>query len=922
MRKEGAALATKHGIKYNGRFQQIHQQNLEDNPKGHWQEFCQKLAENAPLRCRSCQQLRETIIPASAQPASEKTSAPALQDQAPASSREEASENLSLVISRGHGRPPKGTQPTSLSAWISSNRPGMYTFVCGTTWRCNVCQKECGFRYVTEAGVSRITEHESSRMHKNRASSSGVFAAVPCVGLAIGRGDVADLDAFQACFEKWMESGLLRIANTTKDVLEQVQLSWQEEFLTLKHQRCEGRRPSSAKACAACVNLAASRALHQAVGKWAFKIDLANCAQTLLFGDSAGKAKVQSDMAMAEYKDLSEVRRDLEEFLALKDEGKMVRYVRHKLQSLPSSSQTPRLKAWLEAKLAGLRNLSKEVSDTSVYHTLCTEFSANLASGTIRRDDLVIASKVLSGQLRASKIVCCLLSSFFDKQSKISRGCQKRLCTSAHADEETMREIYFQFGWTASSKALLKEFGLSLSAKPRVDFRMELLPWPFLAHVDPVALKHNAEVCLQHLESEGERTVFLSIDETCWHATYALVSGLYGRGEPAMQHIIGGYWCRDQGEDWAVLENTTDVPQTKLAKLTMHITAVRTDTSSRTFDMACYPVRPGGEVDQSHECLRATGECLLALTASNAGVPPLGVAFDGGPVNHLLAKATLGTLEIPRGVPFWESCEAKRHKGLLYIPHGYLQHGDRVVLGSQDALHFLKRFSLHHQSGSKTVCWGSVPTDLISMLSAGMPLKAYLCSDEQSDVQGLQRANSKYLSKDWNAIGPHLYSFVSAVLSFSNQAGDRQDAEERAYHCLAGYYLLLLNAQQAQLLYGSTWKENFLPINTIRLGCQMCIHNLNLCLFGDEHTSIRPSRFAEHASELHFAALKSSFRGTPSVADMLVGQQKHHLGQLSRKFEPEPCLHKPVTPDRAQALSRQAFQDRGCIRCVIHSRDS
>lgn len=272
---------------------------------------------------------------------------------------------------------------------------------------------------------------------------------------------------------------------------------------------------------------------------------------------------------------------------------------------------------------------------------------------------------------------------------------------------------------------------------------------------------------------------------------------------------------------------------------------------------------------------------------------------------------TLGTLEVPRDVAFWGSCEPKRHKGLCYVPFGYLQHGTSVVLGSQDALHFMKRFSLHHGSGSKTISWGSAPTDLSSMLAAGMPLKSFLCSDEQSDVQALHRVNSKYLSKAWNSAGPHLYSFVSAVLSFANQAGDKQDAEERAYHSLAAYYLLLINAHQAQLIYGSTWKEHFLPVSTIRIGCQMCIHNLNLCLFCDEHTSVRPSRFAEHASELHFGALKSGFRGTPSVADMLVGQHKHHLGQLSQKFEPKPCFHKPLTPERAQTLSRQAFQDQG-----------
>ena len=99
----------------------------------------------------------------------------------------------------------------------------------------------------------------------------------------------------------------------------------------------------------------------------------------------------------------------------------------------------------------------------------------------MQREDLALASKVASGALRASKLVRCLVSSSFDKQSCMQRG---HCVRTGNADEETMRELFFALSYSSSTKALLREFEVSMTCQSKIDFRLQIVPWPFLSHLD------------------------------------------------------------------------------------------------------------------------------------------------------------------------------------------------------------------------------------------------------------------------------------------------------------------------------------------------------------------------------------------------------------------------------------------------------
>ena len=118
-------------------------------------------------------------------------------------------------------------------------------------------------------------------------------------------------------------------------------------------------------------------------------------------------------------------------------------------------------------------------------------------------------------------MITALLASFLESQAKQARGALCRSGTGKFMDEETLREICWQLGNGAAAKSILQQFGVAATKSATVDFRLPLVPWPFLAHLDPDALRHNAEVGLQHLSVEKSRSFFISIDETCFHATWS-----------------------------------------------------------------------------------------------------------------------------------------------------------------------------------------------------------------------------------------------------------------------------------------------------------------------------------------------------------------------------------------------------------------
>ena len=184
-------------VTHNKAFQIKHHSNLDDNPSGHWQQFCQKLGAKAPMKCSSCRQLREVILSASQKrneelvPAGDADASatgrsvcalvPA--DAADAADGAQGGELVAATapaISRGRGRPKKGAEPATLKAWVQKHRPGVYSRVVGNTWNCVRCNKEIHCRRATESGNHYLYEHEESMTHKRLHDQTGEVELPGC----------------------------------------------------------------------------------------------------------------------------------------------------------------------------------------------------------------------------------------------------------------------------------------------------------------------------------------------------------------------------------------------------------------------------------------------------------------------------------------------------------------------------------------------------------------------------------------------------------------------------------------------------------------------------------------------------------------------------------------------------------------------
>ncbi|CAE7465119.1 unnamed protein product [Symbiodinium sp. KB8] len=372
--------------------------------------------------------------------------------------------------------------------------------------------------------------------------------------------------------------------------------------------------------------------------------------------------------------------------------------------------------------------------------------------GKFSREDLDIASKIAVGGLKASKMIHALLASFLESQAKRARGAECRPGTGKFMNEELLREICFQLGSRSAAKTILKVFGVATPDSPAIDFRLLLVPWPFLA-----------EVGLQHLAAEKTRSFFISVDETCFHATWSLVAGL----------------------------------------------------SSRT----------AGGPDKPKKQLEILGMLFSALTDANDGRPPLGASYDGGGCNLLTSQTFLAMRPASElaEVAFSSDCKVLREAGVRFFPYGILTFASLQAIRSTDSriLSTIKRFTLRHATGTRSISWGSTATDLVAMLECHMPVRAFLYADVQSDREALQR------------------------------------------------------------------------------------------LHGAPGASIRPSRFAERAAELHFTSIKKNYRGSPNLRNILVGSHWHHLQQVRKSRHGDikdlPDLQS-VAADRARHLAGEAYQ--------------
>ena len=325
-----------------------------------------------------------------------------------------------------------------------------------------------------------LMDHERSRLHRrlhNPDAGPLPDQEVNCGGVTVGSGAVPQLDRYAVSFEKWVQSGQLAFAAApASDPLGMISVSWQAEDLMLRHKQCLGVKGCDAAACSKCLALTGSRALHTTACRWAFRIDLAGLGRALALESQEQQSKqreLMMSLMSADYGDIAEVRKELDEVMAVQDDDKLFLVIKGKFQAIPSNRQTERLTAWLDAVLVYLSDTAGLDTERAAYQTLCASFKESLISGKVQRSDLDMAAKIAAGGLHAHKVVRCLMASFFASQEKIARGAASRPGTSQFFTDETAREIFFELGWCSGARKMLSFFGVaSKNIQPSVDYTL------------------------------------------------------------------------------------------------------------------------------------------------------------------------------------------------------------------------------------------------------------------------------------------------------------------------------------------------------------------------------------------------------------------------------------------------------------------
>ena len=315
----------------------------------------------------------------------------------------------------------------------------------------------------------------------------------------------------------------------------------------------------------------------------------------------------------------------------------------------------------------------------------------------------------------------------------------------------------------------------------------------------------------------------------------------------------------------------------------------------------------------------------VAGSRHSQGIPPLGWTCDGGTSNNMLRCAALGTLDPAqmRSTPFFNECVTEA-MNLPRVPLGRLVYAGHPLFFSLDCLHVLKRFAAHHGSGARVVEWGEAWTDLSCGLGCGLPVKAFVQHDSQSDRAALQVLSPINYPVRWDAFGAHVMILVSALLSAAWEGGGELCAEERFLNASLCYFVVLLNRARAALVHGVEWTTRFLPQITCRNVCQACVCAMQLAIWLPNRVSFSSRAFAEKCCEQHFSRLKAGFQGTPSVRDAVLSACKVHMQNFREAFVKPQTQHSRISRKRAQELLEVSFQDAVSLQswiCVGVSRD-
>ena len=929
-RQEGLQLCQQKGVDYRNVFQQTHANLKAAIPQNHWPEFLIDLGRNVGhMKCHACRALRLRMLSEQSPPG--QTVCPALGDKPEAATasaqlqlvpavRDKPDDGSALVeelapqpqISLGRGRPPKGSVCASLFTWMDRERPGMYRQINASLFWCYVCKAEAKFHRLGESGKGYVLEHEKTKRHQAGLSQEGSASSEPspCPGVQVGA-SVSSFDNVQTSCEQWLQSGQLRckVTEGSQQPFDMCVLSYQNDQLFLKHQGCTGTHVKG-QCCAQCHKLSESKELQLEVARWGMRLSMLSHARALALGVTEDRDETRVQLLAGDFMRFAPLKKEVHAVLAVAQEEARLLLIKRKLDSINRSVRTERLHSWLSECVVKLRFSHEPETERRAYRTLCEQFCTSLQTGTMEKKDLQLAARVAAGGLNSSKMIACLFHSWFDMLDRMNRHCADRLASSRHVCHETLQEISYNFGTDMACQKLMHKFGVNMKGKTKIDYQISTLPAFFLGHLNAEQLLENVRVCNELLRTSGTRDSFITVDETNWRPAYGLVSGLMSPGEPV---IVGGHW--KDNDNCAALSRGDPAPQDKRAHLTVHWMLSRTDSLNVAFCASALPMpHKDTGCQKSQLFLQLAGELLSATARANQDLPARGLAFDGGTSNAAMLKTLMG-LQPCQSLPFWDECECESGLGLMYFPFKRLTWRKKhVVLPSLDCNHVLKRFCAHHFSGSRVVCYGRSAMLPSCLLQGGIPYKAYVGTDTQSDKQAILRLAPGFLLKDFDTWGCCVFQLLGSLASSGWEGARGLSHADRSCNCSFGYYLILLFMMLAKELHGKDWHRFWIPLQTTRNTAFLLAMGMLLCLqdpAGCHETSARllPFCFSEKIAEHYFSRIKQGYRGQPSVADGICGAQKEHMRAAARRMKLEdPKEDKRLGNAAAKRLSEQSWR--------------
>ena len=736
-------------------------------------------------------------------------------------------------------------------------------------------------------------------------------APTACIGVAVGQNIVSALDEIAEAVLQWVGNSCVQTKKEA-DPSASCVWSWRQNTLFLRHQQCVGLGAEE-EPCASCTQLAACKKLRNHICLWAWRLSMWDHAKLLAWGTEQEIKQSAEQLLDRDFCKVASVQAEVEDLLLSREQSSQLHVIRMKFQSLPVKIRTERLHTWITANLRTLP-LSDEIQpeERVVYRNLCGSFAKSLTEGTIRREDLQLASKIASGQLSANKAIRYLFDSFFASQSKIDRGLVR---TRRTADEETASELLFMLGNGAGVGDLLSSFGVLMPPQTTLHLQSELVPKPFLAFRRKAQLQENVRLVASLLRSRGTRSAFVGIDESYWRPTWEQVSGLIPT-EDGQVAILGGGYHDDEDKDFSLLtaKHLRGLPSAPLSRMSVHLVMTRADDHRQTWDVCTVPLLPAsqqGDFSKADFFVQLLGEVMEAYAATNNNLPCLGYALDGGSSNYLARKLGLGleTLDQFEDMAFWKDCVHKPVGLGPYFPFSVLQHSpsSEIILASLDNLHLLKRLGAHHCSGVRCVQYGHSHCHL----TLNLPPKAYTMDDAMSDRQEAERTNPALMKDSWISFGHHAYALVSSLLAQCGEAGEMLSSRERLMSAATCYFFLLMNDMLTKQEHGEHAEKYRLPTPTLR----NTLHGLYLSIVcnlfpgspGRDSLSLRS--FQEKACEHHFSRAKSPFRGTPSLAQGVWGGHKAHLQQVRAKWKASDPKCDPVPLSEAKTIIEDGLQD-------------